>query len=89
MSKVNTCVYIERGILETAKELGLNVSKVAENSLAACARELPAEDAHLAASRVSLRSSSGTGSSVKNCTLRLFLTSSENSILSHDFTPVG
>ena len=33
MAKVNTCVYIEREILETARELGLNVSRVAENGL--------------------------------------------------------
>jgi hypothetical protein len=31
--KVSTCLYIDRGILETARSVGLNVSKVAENGL--------------------------------------------------------
>ena len=31
--KVSACLYIGRGVLETAKRLGLNVSRVAENAL--------------------------------------------------------
>jgi post-segregation antitoxin (ccd killing protein) len=31
--KVSTYLYIDRGILETARKIGLNVSKVAENGL--------------------------------------------------------
>ncbi len=33
-SKINTCVYVDRGTLETAKRLDLNVSRVSENALA-------------------------------------------------------
>ena len=31
--KVSTCLYIDREVLETAKEMGLNLSRVAENAL--------------------------------------------------------
>ena len=31
--KVSPCLYISRDVLETAKDLGLNVSRVAENAL--------------------------------------------------------
>ena len=31
--KVSACLYIGRGVLETAKRLGLNVSRVSENAL--------------------------------------------------------
>ena len=31
--KVSTCLYIGRDVLETAKRLGLNVSRVSENAL--------------------------------------------------------
>jgi hypothetical protein len=31
--KVSTCLYIDGKVLETAKEIGLNVSKVSENAL--------------------------------------------------------
>ena len=33
VTKVNTCIYLDREVLETAKEIGLNVSKVSENAL--------------------------------------------------------
>ena len=33
-NKVSTCLYIDRKIMKTAKEVGLNMSKVAENALA-------------------------------------------------------
>jgi len=32
-SKTSTCLYIDREILETAKRMGLNLSKVSENAL--------------------------------------------------------
>lgn len=32
-SKVSTCLYLDRKILETAKRVGLNVSRVSENAL--------------------------------------------------------
>jgi hypothetical protein len=32
-SKVSTCLYIDRRVLEAAKRVGLNVSRVAENAL--------------------------------------------------------
>ena len=32
-TKVNTCIYVDRGVLETAKRIGLNVSVVSENAL--------------------------------------------------------
>ena len=31
--KVSACLYISREVLETAKRLGLNLSRVAENAL--------------------------------------------------------
>ena len=39
-SKVSTCLYIDKGVLETARHVGLNVSKVAENSLIEAIRRL-------------------------------------------------
>ena len=38
--KVSTCLYIDKGVLETARQVGLNVSKVAENSLIEAVRRL-------------------------------------------------
>ncbi|UCE15788.1 MAG: type II toxin-antitoxin system CcdA family antitoxin [Candidatus Bathyarchaeota archaeon] len=32
-TKVNTCIYLDRKVLETAKRVGLNVSRVSENAL--------------------------------------------------------
>ena len=32
-NKVNACIYVDRGTLETARRLGLNVSRVSENAL--------------------------------------------------------
>ena len=32
-SKVSACLYIDRKILESAKQVGLNISKVSENAL--------------------------------------------------------
>jgi post-segregation antitoxin (ccd killing protein) len=32
-NKVSACLYIDRGVLETARNMGLNLSKVAENAL--------------------------------------------------------
>ena len=32
-NKMSTCLYIDRGVLETAKQAGRNISKVAENAL--------------------------------------------------------
>ena len=31
--KVSTCLYIDKAVLETAHQMGLNVSKVSENGL--------------------------------------------------------
>ncbi len=31
--KVSACLYIDRQVLETAKRVGLNISRVAENAL--------------------------------------------------------
>jgi len=31
--KVSTCLYIDRAVVETARDAGLNISKVAENAL--------------------------------------------------------
>jgi hypothetical protein len=31
--KTSTCLYIDRGVVETARNAGLNISKVAENAL--------------------------------------------------------
>ena len=38
--KVSTCLYIDKGVLETAHKVGLNVSRVAENSLVDAIRRL-------------------------------------------------
>ena len=32
-SKASTCLYLDRKIVETARQLGLNVSRVSENAL--------------------------------------------------------
>jgi hypothetical protein len=32
-NRMSTCLYIDREIIETAKKVGLNISKVAENAL--------------------------------------------------------
>jgi integrase/recombinase XerD len=32
-NKVSTCLYIDKGVLETAKKVGLNISRVSENAL--------------------------------------------------------
>jgi hypothetical protein len=32
-NKVSTCLYIDKSVLETAKQMGLNISKVSENAL--------------------------------------------------------
>jgi len=32
-NKVSTCLYIDRGVLETARQMGLNISRVAKNGL--------------------------------------------------------
>ena len=32
-NKISTCLYIDKGVLETARNVGLNVSKVAKNAL--------------------------------------------------------
>jgi hypothetical protein len=32
-SKVSACLYIDRDVLETAKQMGLNINKVSENIL--------------------------------------------------------
>jgi post-segregation antitoxin (ccd killing protein) len=32
-TKVNACLYLDRKVLETAKQMGLNISKVSENAL--------------------------------------------------------
>ncbi len=31
--KVSTCLYIDRAVMETARRVGLNVSRVSENAL--------------------------------------------------------
>jgi hypothetical protein len=33
VTKVNACIYLDRKILETAKKVGLNISRVSENAL--------------------------------------------------------
>ena len=33
VTRVNACIYLDRKVLETAKEIGLNVSRVSENAL--------------------------------------------------------
>ena len=32
-NKVSTCIYVDRGVLETARNVGFNISKVSENAL--------------------------------------------------------
>ena len=32
-NKISTCLYIDRGVLESARNVGLNISKVSENAL--------------------------------------------------------
>ena len=39
-TKVNTCLYLDVKIVETAKRLGLNISKVSENALKEAIRRL-------------------------------------------------
>jgi post-segregation antitoxin (ccd killing protein) len=39
-NKVSTCLYIDRKILENAKRLGLNVSRVSENALVEAIKRL-------------------------------------------------
>jgi integrase/recombinase XerD len=39
-TKVNACIYLDRKVLGTAKEIGLNVSKVSENALKEAIRRL-------------------------------------------------
>jgi hypothetical protein len=39
-NKVSACLYIDKGVLEAARQVGLNVSKVAENSLIEAVRRL-------------------------------------------------
>jgi hypothetical protein len=38
--KVSACLYIDKGVLEAARQVRLNVSKVAENSLIEAIRRL-------------------------------------------------
>ena len=40
-NKRSTCLYIDEEILETAKKIGLNVSKVSENALVEAIRRTP------------------------------------------------
>ena len=39
-NKVSACLYIDRGVVEAPRQVGLNVSKVAENSLIEAIRRL-------------------------------------------------
>ena len=43
-SKKSTCLYINKEILETAKQIGLNISKVSENALIKAIRRLGGPD---------------------------------------------
>ena len=43
--KVSTCLYIGREVLKTAKDLGLNLSRVAENALVEAIRKLDGPEA--------------------------------------------
>ena len=43
--KVSTCLYIGREVLETAKESGLNLSRVSENALVEAIRKLGGPEA--------------------------------------------
>jgi hypothetical protein len=40
VKKVSTCLYIDKQVLQTAKRVGLNLSKVSENALAEAIRRL-------------------------------------------------
>ena len=42
--KVSTCLYIDKGVLQAAHEIGLNASKVAENGLVEAVRRLNGAD---------------------------------------------
>lgn len=44
-NKVSTCLYISRKVLETAKQVGLNISKVSENALIEATRRLKGTEA--------------------------------------------
>jgi hypothetical protein len=33
VTKVNACIYLDKEVLENAKRVGLNISKVSENAL--------------------------------------------------------
>ena len=39
-NKVSACLYIDKGVLQAARQAGLNVSKVAENGLVEAIRRL-------------------------------------------------
>jgi post-segregation antitoxin (ccd killing protein) len=32
-TKVNACIYLDKKVLETARQVGLNISRVSENAL--------------------------------------------------------
>jgi len=40
VTKVNACIYLDRKVLETAKQMGLNVSRVSENALVEAIKRL-------------------------------------------------
>ncbi len=42
--KTSACLYIDRAVLETAKQMGLNVSRVSENALVEAIRRLNGAD---------------------------------------------
>jgi post-segregation antitoxin (ccd killing protein) len=44
VTKVNACLYIDRKVLEAAKQMGLNVSKVSENALVEAIRRLGGQE---------------------------------------------
>ena len=50
-SKVSTCLYIGREVLETAKESGLNLSRVSENALIEAVRRLHCPEPETARNR--------------------------------------
>ena len=39
-NKVSTCLYIDKSVLEAAKKVGLNISRVSENALIEAIRRL-------------------------------------------------
>jgi len=43
-AKVSTCLYIDKVVLETAKLVGLNLSRVSENALKAAIGRMEGED---------------------------------------------